>query len=356
MNKLCFYGLAISPILWVIGLGLFIGGSAFSKSNVQDEITVKNNQIDITDAVFVMRSSQCQDYVGRYNSKVEDLQREKAFDGKVTITADEHFCFIKANNIPNHNFNDTSAHFATPVQMQDAIYRITRTPQKTATPTPLNMRVTNAVMLNGVEVDVYSAGCYGVGNEPLGREKRGCNDVNNPWRYDAMSKANHFGTDKHHAHVQPNGAYHYHGNPMAMFISNCDTQTEPSAVIGFAADGFPIFGSCILDKETAKIRKVTSSFVLKNNGGKRLDVPPYQTPKAGHGFVESDNYNGQFIGDFEYQLGAGDLDECNGMTVNGQYGYYVTDSYPWIVNCYQGIVDDSFRKQGARLKNRMHSH
>lgn len=357
MNKIFFYRLAISLTLWVIGLVFFISGSAFSKSNIQNDVTVKKNHpTNITDAVFVMRNGLCHNYVGSYSSEVEDLQREKAFGGEITITVDEHFCFINANNIPNHNFNDNSARFATPVQIQDFTYRITRTPHKAVTPTPVDMRVTNAVMLNGVEVDLYSAGCYGVGNGPLGREKIGCNDVNNPWRYDPMAKVNHFGTDKHHAHVQPNGAYHYHGNPMAMFISNCDTQTQPSAVIGFAADGFPIFGSCIVDKTTAKIRKVTSSFVLKNNGGKRKDVPPYQTPKAGNGFVMSDNYNGQFIGDYEYQLGAGDLDECNGMTVKGQYGYYVTDSFPWILNCYQGTVDASFRKKGPRLKNRMHGH
>ena len=42
---------------------------------------------------------------------------------------------------------------------------------------------------------------------------------------------------------------------------------------------------------------------------------------------------------------AGDLDECNGMTVDGAYGYYVTDQYPWVMACFQGTPDPSFRKQ-----------
>lgn len=44
-------------------------------------------------------------------------------------------------------------------------------------------------------------------------------------------------------------------------------------------------------------------------------------------------YIGGFIDDFEY-TGAGDMDECNGMTVNDQYGYHVTDSYPWVLGCF----------------------
>lgn len=357
MMKYYYHHLIKNGRLHLVLLGLIMSYPTYGEGDDQKQSGgEKDNEKDITNAIFSIRSGQCQDYAGRYYSEVRDLQREVAFSGVITILVDEGFCFIKSNNIPNHDFNDETAHFATPVKVQEPAYRVTQTPKKSAVTTSVSMSITNAVMLNGVAVDLYSAGCYGVGDEPLGREKRGCNDTNNPWRYDAMVKENRFGTDKHHAHVQPNGAYHYHGNPMAMFLSSCDTQLKPSAVIGFAADGFPVFGSCILDPQTGKIRKVTSSFVLKNNGGKRQSIASYQTPKAGEGFVVSDNYNGQFIGDSEYQAGAGDLDECNGMTVNGQYGYYVTDSYPWILDCYKGRVDASFRKQGPRLKNRMHGH
>ena len=43
--------------------------------------------------------------------------------------------------------------------------------------------------------------------------------------------------------------------------------------------------------------------------------------------------------------GNGDLDECNGMTVDGDYGYYVTDAYPWVLNCLIGDPDPSFDKR-----------
>jgi len=80
-----------------------------------------------------------------------------------------------------------------------------------------------------------------------------------------MSPLNDFGTDSHNAHTQPEGTYHYHGSPVAMFYS--DTAVV-SPVIGFAADDFPIYGSYFDDNGT--IRKATSSYQLKQ--GSRIDI------------------------------------------------------------------------------------
>ena len=162
----------------------------------------------------------------------------------------------------------------------------------------------------------------------------------NPWRYDAMSPLNNFGTDIHNAHVQPDGMYHYHADPMAVFENDCTTVASASPVIGFAADGFPVFGSCISDN--GSIRSAQSSYQLKDDGGPRQDVAGYTTPTAGTGDISSANYDGQFRGDYEYVDGAGDLDECNGMSVYGHYGYYITPSYPWVLSCYSGTPDSSF--------------
>ncbi|MGI9278106.1 MAG: YHYH protein [Endozoicomonas sp.] len=169
-----------------------------------------------------------------------------------------------------------------------------------------------------------------------------------------MSPLNNFGTDEHNAHVQPDGTYHYHGDPKAMYFQDCESQGQESPVIGFAADGFPVYGPCFSDPDDGVVRKVRSSFVLKS--GTRQFVSPYTTPVAGNGAVSSNNYNGQFTGDYEYQANSGDLDECNGMTLNGQYGYYITDRYPWTMACFKGTPDSSFSKTGQALINSMHSH
>jgi len=135
-------------------------------------------------------------------------------------------------------------------------------------------------LLNGVKVDVLAAACFGVGNE-----RTGCNDVNQPWRFDPMHGPNGFNVDMNNAHAQPDGAYHYHGPP-------------------------PIFNG---DSETAG-----------DPGGP---------------------YDGTYRDDYEYVAGQGDLDACNGMSVNGQYGYYVTTGFPYLVGCYTGTPDASFLKR-----------
>ena len=70
---------------------------------------------------------------------------------------------------------------------------------------------------------------------------------------------------------------------------------------------------------------------------------------VGAQFNPGGNYNGTYIQDYEYNqaaltAGTCDLDECNGMTRNNIYGYYVTDSYPWVLKCFKGTPDQSFRK------------
>lgn len=311
---------------------------------------------DITDVELTARDGSCANYVGTYDSSVTDVQRGIGFTGNLSITSSGNTCTFTSNDIPNHDFNQAPGNFATPVIEVSKSFTLPSTPSTAASVTELEIGVVNAIMLNGVVLDILPAACYGEGNEPLGQEKIGCGAIDHPWRYDPMSTLNNFGTDSHNAHVQPDGSYHYHGNPVALFAQDCSTATAASPVIGFAADGFPIFGSCIEDGNGG-IRQVTSSYSLKNGGGAREAVNGYQTPTGGTGNIASDNYDGQFRGDYEYVADQGDLDECNGMTVNNQYGYYVTNSFPWIVGCFKGSVDSSFEPRNARdLEIKMHGH
>jgi hypothetical protein len=144
-----------------------------------------------------------------------------------------------------------------------------------------------------------------------------------------MFRGHDFGTDGHNAHTQPDGAYHYHGDPGAMYD---DSGNAASGVIGFAADGFPIYGPYIDDNGI--IRRVASGYQLKT--GNRV-------PQPGEGAFPGGGYDGTFIDDFEF-TDAGDLDQCNGMTRDGTYGYYVTDTYPWVIGCFTGTPDASFQK------------
>ena len=303
----------------------------------QDPISTS---IDITNVLFNNFDPYCGAYTDMYASTVTDVQRGLAFSGSLTITRSaEGKCVFATNAIPNHDFND-GGRFAHPVSEQSDRYEVAAMPSVTDNTTPLILG-DDAIFLNGVKLDLRAAACYDVGPEPLGREKIGCgqDQIDNPWRYDPMSSFNNFGTDEHNAHTQPDGTYHYHGNPMAMFEADCTTGVA-SPVIGFAADGFPIYGTCFNDNGT--VRKAVPSYQLKMGGGAREDVSGYTTPVGGRGSVVSSNYDGQFRGDYEYVAGSGDLDECNGMVVNGQYGYFITDAYPWVLGCYSGTPDESF--------------
>lgn len=311
--------------------------------------------IDITDVNFTNRAPECTDYVGEYFSEVMDEKRGLDFEGEVEISESGTNCLFETNGIPNHDFNDSSAAFATDVSEQNNNYSISASPAMANNSTPLALGTTEIVMLNGAVLDILPAACYGEGNEQLGREKIGCGQdkIDHPWRYDPMSSLNSFGTDANNAHTQPDGTYHYHGNPKAMFSDDCSNQTNASPVIGFAADGYPVYGTCIEDPQTGNIRAATSSYQLKGNGGPRQNVSGYTTPVGGTGEVASNNYDGQFRGDWEYVDGLGDLDECNGMMVDGNYGYYVVNAFPWVINCFKGTVDSSFTgKEGVRS----HSH
>lgn len=275
---------------------------------------------DITDALLTDRSANCADYADTYSAEVTDVQNRREFSASLAITVVGDRCEIASNAVPNHDFNATGR-FVTPLAEQDQVYTIPASPRFAAAPTALTLRYDNAVFLNGVKLDLLAAGCYGVRDGRIG-----CNDMATAYRYDPMAPGAGFGADEHNAHTQPDGVYHYHGNPMALFEQ--ENPTAPSPVIGFAADGFPIFGSYISDGGT--LRRATPSYRLRSG-----------TRPGGPGGA----YDGTFVDDWEYVAGSGDLDQCNGMVQEGVYGYVVTETYPHVLACFMGTPDPSFQKR-----------
>lgn len=275
---------------------------------------------DITNVLLTSRAANCAEHVAHNSSKVTDVQNRTSYEGSVQITAVGAQCTIRSNAVPNHDFNATGR-FHDRVKPQSQNYTITSQPRKASQNTPLSLTMDNAVFLNGVKLDLIAAGCFGVGDGRIG-----CNNMKSPFRYGPMAPTAKFGTDEHNAHTQPDGTYHYHGNPMVLFEQKQPTQ--PSPVIGFAADGFPIFGSTI--RAGDQLRKARSSHQLKKG-----------TRTGGPGGA----YDGTFVDDWIYVAGSGDLDECNGMDQDGLYGYVVTDTYPHVMACFKGTPDESFRKR-----------
>lgn len=154
------------------------------------------------------------------------------------------------------------------------------------------------------------------------------------------------GLDCASAHTGPQG-YHYHGN-MFEYAENIQTgisttTTPPTGPIqiGWASDGYPIL----------------YRFAPDGLGGLALLQPSYQLKagdRPGDGVIEPCGpYNGKYTNDYEYVMGSGDLDECNGIQRNVtlttsegveifDYFYVVTDAFPQISRCITGVPDESF--------------
>jgi hypothetical protein len=68
------------------------------------------------------------------------------------------------------------------------------------------------------------------------------NDPQSGWRYEAATGFLDLGLDEHHAHVQPNGAYHYHALPTGL-VARLGGEGRKMLLLGWAADGFPLYTS-----------------------------------------------------------------------------------------------------------------
>jgi len=198
-----------------------------------------------------------------------------------------------------------------------------------------------AILLNGIKWEPNPAACFGEGRGSPGKERIGCGPrhIDHPWRYNIGSALNNFNFDDYHAHVQHGGMYHYHATPRVLYTTNARLFNDEdckasgaSPVIGFALDGYPLFGPCLKD-DTGTFRAARSSYQIKS--GAREAIDGYTTPYV-TGDVASNEYNGQFLGDYQYVAGSGDLDACNGATINDQYGYYATAEFPYAIKCLTG--------------------
>jgi len=106
-------------------------------------------------------------------------------------------------------------------------------------------------------------------------------------------------------------------------------------LVGFALDGFPIFYS--------KSGQYKPSYQLTADL-RTGDACSYRNPKQG---MEKDlkdtSPDGTFVSDWEYVAELGQLDECNGIDLNGQYAYFVTEEYPYMSRCLKGVFKEERR-------------
>lgn len=248
---------------------------------------------------------------------------------RVEITVREGVRTIRSNGIPDHE----PGVFPRPgnpntIREQRYEFRMPAEPRRADEATPLELGPFG-IAVNGVLFDPGAAEWW----------------RRNPasgWRYEPLSGAIDLGLDENNAHVQPSGAYHYHGLPKGLIERLTKGEDiDRMLLIGYAADGFPIYardGHAEANDPGSELSPMRPSYQLKRGerpGGTRGPGGPY---------------DGSFVQDYEYVAGSGDLDECNGRVgvtpeyPEGTYHYYVTDEYPFIPRAFRGTADESFRR------------
>jgi len=148
-------------------------------------------------------------------------------------------------------------------------------------------------------------------------------------------------------HPAPGGVYHNHVNPKCLY--NDADSTHHSPIIGYAFDGYPVYGAYgYADTSTASgtVKRMRTSYALNTDTMSR---------HTGLGPIPVTTYPmGDCVDDYIYTAGSGDLDVHNGRWChtpdypNGTYAYFVAiDSnldpiYPLIIGpTYYGILGSS---------------
>lgn len=75
----------------------------------------------------------------------------------------------------------------------------------------------------------------------------------------------------------------------------------------------------------------------------RVKIVHIQIPKKTINISIDGHHNVTFTSDFEYVEGSGDLDECNGIFIENQYMYIVTNEFPYVSRCLMGELSQQER-------------
>lgn len=235
---------------------------------------------------------------------------------------------VTANGIPDHKTGRfPNRGNPNPIRVQRYEFLLPSDPKPANKITPLHRargfgppNLPFGVAVNGVLIDPGTAEFWN-------------GDRNAGWNYEALGGAVPLGVDENYAHVQPNGAYHYHGLPTMLLEELGLRSSKHSPLVGWAADGFPLYckyGYKDPNDPQSGTTELRSSYRLKKGN------------RPGGARGPGGRYDGTFVQDYEFVKGAGDLDECNGRFCKtpeypqGTYAYFLTRDWPVIPRAFRG--------------------
>ncbi|MBS1810507.1 MAG: YHYH protein [Acidobacteria bacterium] len=268
--------------------------------------------------------------------------------------------YIKTEGIPTYPvgpFGDGNPSIPT---ARNHTFRITRNPQPatgTHTSAPLGMI---GVHVNGVPF--YSA-----------LDARSYRNQN-IWHQNALF-FELSGLDAGPGHPSPDmqmtngilgGTYHHHSLPTSLLKQiGAMSATQHSPIIGFAFDGYPIYGpyGYANPNGTGSITRIRSSY-QKRNITRRTSLPDgTQLTTNQYGPDVSAQFPlGAYAEDYEFISGSGELDAYNGRFAvtpeypNGTYAYFATieadgtNAYPYLIGTqYYGVVTNDNNRQTVSI-------
>jgi hypothetical protein len=240
----------------------------------------------------------------------------------MTITVANGFRTIETESLPDHPL-DSSYRYAAPPVAQAFDFRVTTTPTIASQPTEIVTGFLLGVHESSVIFDPDTADWYD-------------NSFSSGWNENALY------LDVYGAHTHPEamteadidkGVYHYH----RITDKWASDPGKHSGIVGWAADGFPIYlryGYTVPTDPATGTTNLASSYRL------RTGTRPSGSPGG--------SYDGTYVADYEYVAGLGDLDQCNGRLCvtpefpTGIYAYFLTDTWPYVPHWIRGTPDLSF--------------
>ena len=326
------------------------GGSGFGTISAADDASETGDVADIADtdtedsdgdeaieqddddtATGVSTDGTTNGVLCDYEDVTYNNQESLTYTSESKWTCTETTRELTANGIPDHDVGTfPNANNPNTITEQTVSASYTLIPEASGIATELGgPRGTLGYVLNGVKIDAGTGGSCDDSGDNCSLAGGG-----GSWNIEALGQTSFdFGTDENNAHVQPGGAYHYHGMPEG-FIAKRGGNSNAVTLIGWAADGFPIYaryGHSIADDASSPLKVLCGSYQLVSNvptNRPSVDVYPL----------------GTFAQDWVYVPESGDLDECNGRFgvtpefPEGVYHYYATDTYPYFQRCVTGAV------------------
>jgi hypothetical protein len=229
---------------------------------------------------------------------------------------------------------------------QSYIFKFPKSPSqqtgtKTAVPSggSVGLAVNGVVLYGNRSADSYSSSSNTNGS-----------NGDNVWHCDAWVNEGSTMDTSGNGHSDANKRYHYHANPKKLYS---DPSTAHSPIIGWAIDGYPVYGPYGYSTATSSssgIKRMASSYQLRSITT-RTTLPSGATASSPGPAVSTTFPLGTYVEDYQYVSGLGDLDDLNGRYCvtpeypSGTYAYFLTTdnagspAFPYILaSYYYGVI------------------